>query len=145
MLLTMKGGSGQVQTVSIIDTISELASNHGDRAKITQVSRSSRISASIPSSSTRPSSQHPSSLSITSSSTKYPQVPPPPPLNSRHPVMSVPSNFLATNINISQMSLPAHNAGDLTFSTVPVLVRTCNDYKALNQVLGLGTVGWLFI
>ena len=39
MLLTMKGGSGQVQTVSIIDTISELASNHGDRAKITQVSR----------------------------------------------------------------------------------------------------------
>ena len=35
----MKGGSGQVQTVSIIDTISELASNQGDRAKITQVAK----------------------------------------------------------------------------------------------------------
>ena len=91
----MKGGSAQVQTVSIIDTISELASNQGDRAKITQV-RSARTSSSSPSS-------------------KYP---PPPP---RHPMMSMPaSNFLATNINISQMSLPPHNSSAMSgTSSIP--------------------------
>ena len=100
MLIKMKGSNGQVQTVSIIDTISELASNHGDRAKITQVSKVS----------SRTSSSSPGTASVTSpGGPKFP--PPPPPLNPRHPVMSVPSNFLATNISISQMSLPPHNTG----------------------------------
>ena len=97
MLVKMPGGAnGQVQTVSIIDTLSELASNHGDRAKISQVS------SSTPARSSRPTSL------VSGNSSKHP--PPPPPLNPRHPVMSVPSPMLATNISISQMSLPPHNS-----------------------------------
>ena len=64
----MKGTNGQVQTVSIIDTISQLATNQGDRAKITQVStgpsKTTRISTSSTSSS--PSKAGFSSLSVSS-------------------------------------------------------------------------------
>ena len=98
----MKGGSAQVQTVSIIDTISELASNQGDRERITQV-RATRTSAPGTSMSAPAPIKYP--LLGSEQTSKYP---PPPP---RHPMMSLPaSNFLATNINISQMSLPPHNS-----------------------------------
>ena len=64
----MKGTNGQVQTVSIIDTISQLATNQGDRAKITQVStgpsKTTRINTSSTSSS--PSKAGFSSLSVSS-------------------------------------------------------------------------------
>ena len=91
-----------MQTVSIIDTISELASNQGDRERITQV-RATRTSAPGTSLSAPAPIKYP--LLGSEQTSKYP---PPPP---RHPMMSLPaSNFLATNINISQMSLPPHNS-----------------------------------
>ena len=116
MLIKMKGTNGQVQTVSIIDTISELASNHGDRAKITQVSKvSSRTSSSSPGTVTSPGGP------------KFP--PPPPPLNPRHPVMSVPPTFLATNISISQMSLPPHNTGVSGTSSMSTILHNSNSSR----------------
>ena len=89
----MKGGSGQVQTVSIIDTISELASNQGDRAKITQVAKLSARPRPGPASHAAASAAS-GSLSLSSSSP------------ASGPRAAVSSSFLATNINISQMSLP---------------------------------------
>ena len=89
----MKGGSGQVQTVSIIDTISELASNQGDRAKITQVAKLSARPRPSPASHAAASAAS-GSLSLSSSSP------------ASGPRAAVSSSFLATNINISQMSLP---------------------------------------
>ena len=64
----MKGTNGQVQTVSIMDTISQLATNQGDRAKITQLSsdpsKTTRINTSATSNS--PSKASYSSLSLSS-------------------------------------------------------------------------------
>jgi len=112
----MKGTSGQVQTVSIIDTISELANNQGDRAKLTQVAKSSRNQS--PGNASRISSRNQSPGRATNlqlqlaPNTRHPPSPPsgprshppPPPLNPRSPKVTVPSNLLATNINIGPQS-----------------------------------------
>lgn len=113
----MKGNNGQVQTVSIIDTISELANNQGDRAKLTQLSKSSRNQS--PGNASRISSRNQSPGRATNLQLQLapnPRLPPsppsgprshppPPPLNPRSPKVTVPSNLLATNINIGPQSL----------------------------------------
>ena len=112
----MKGNNGQVQTVSIIDTISELANNQGDRAKLTQLSKSSRNQS--PGNASRISTRNQSpgraanlQLQLAPNSRLPPSPPsgprshpPPPPLNPRSPKVTVPSNLLATNINIGPQS-----------------------------------------
>ena len=130
----MKGTNGQVQTVSIIDTISELATNQGDRAKITQVSNGASKTTRINTSSTSSSPSKPgfSALSLSSGAPRYPPQPP--------PVLSPPSKFLATNINISQMSLPVSTRfGNTSASASAVSLNTNFEEFAS----GLETSGYL--